>query len=83
MLLNGMRIFFDSECTGDEDNSTVFEKLIKYYNPGNKLIESVYTITGKDKRPLKSKCLSDYDYPYKITNDITTYLKTNNIRYTK
>lgn len=62
--------FFKSECT----NGAALENLIKYYDPGFELLDSVYTLTDSHKKDLtKTDCKFPYNFPYKIYKSVTDY----------
>lgn len=68
--------FFNSECTDDAAHET----LIKYYNKDFSVTDSTYTLTDDNKKPLvKSKCVFNYDYPYKVYPTANSYLKASAI----
>ena len=75
--------FFNEECTDGSANPAepVHEKLIKFFDTRSKPIDSVYTLVDQDKKPLnKSKCVSNYDFPYRIIFNLKSYLKANKIK---
>jgi len=75
--------FFNEECTEGsvKPDEPVHEKLIKYFDTHSRLIDSTYSLLDNDKRPLnKSKCISNYDFPYKIIFNLKAYLKVNKIK---
>ena len=74
--------FFNEECTDGsvKPGEPVHEKLVKYFDTYSKLIDSTYSLFDNNKKRLnKSKCISNYDFPYKIIFDLTDYLKANKI----
>jgi hypothetical protein len=74
--------FFNEECTDGsiKPDEPVHEKLVKYFNTHSKLIDSTYSLLDNNKKPLdKSKCISNYDFPYKIIFNLKDYLKANEI----
>ncbi|QEK50905.1 hypothetical protein FYC62_03890 [Pedobacter aquae] len=55
--------FFNSECT----NEAAREISLKYYDGQFQLIDSVYTLTDSNNKPLKrSSCFFPYDFPFKM-----------------
>jgi hypothetical protein len=74
--------FFNEECTDGsvKPDEPVHEKLVKYFNTHLKLIDSTYSLLDNNKKPLdKSKCISNYNFPYKIIFNLKDYLKANEI----
>lgn len=68
--------FFNSECT----DGAAHETLIKYYTKDFSVADSIYSLTDDNKKPLeKSKCIFNYNYPYKVYPTVNTYLKANAI----
>lgn len=75
--------FFNEACTvgSAKPDEPVYKKLIKYFDSCSNVIDSAYLLTDNDKRPLnKSKCVSDYNFPYHIIFSLKSYLKANNIK---
>lgn len=63
--------FFNSECT----DGAAHERLVKYYNHKFAVLDSTYSLTDHEKKPLKkSDCIFNYNFPYKIHSQVARHL---------
>jgi hypothetical protein len=62
--------FLHSECV----RGAAMEKSTNYYNRKFKLIDSTYTLTDSQKKPLdRSDCKFPYNFPYKVFKTVGEY----------
>lgn len=68
--------FLHSECV----RGAAMEKSTNYYNAKFKLIDSTYTLTDSQKKPLKrSDCKFPYNLPYKVFKTVAEYKEERGI----
>ena len=72
--------FFNSICTA----GVAYETQTEFYDNNFQKIHKMYTLVDEHNKALeKDNCQFPYDYDYKVSVDIDSYLRTNSIKNSK
>jgi len=67
--------FLNSICT----DGVAYEIIVEFYNSDFNRVDRIYYLVDENNKELvKKDCTLNYDYPYKVSNNLKSYLKRIN-----